>query len=84
MPRLLDPKVICRNYELVTLADVKRIITAGKSKRCGMKDFAVEVEEVELTEQIDITVPSAIYGRWPEKKILKPGTYFNVRLEYIV
>lgn len=83
MPRLLNPKVICRNYELVTLADVKRIIAAGKSKRCGMKDFAVEVEEVELTECTEITVPSR-FNRWPETKILNPGSYFNVRLEYIV
>lgn len=84
MPRLLDPKVICRNYELVTLADVKRIIAAGKSKRCAMKDFAVEVNEVDLTECVHITVPSPIQGRRPETKVLKPGTYFNVRLEYIV
>ncbi len=77
MPRLLNPKVICRTYQLITLAEVKRIIAAGKSKRCAMKDFAVEVEEVTLKSERIITVLATT-------KLVKPGTYFNVRLEYIL
>lgn len=44
--RLLNPKVIVRQFKELTWTETKRLIATRKSKKYGFKDVAYEVEEV--------------------------------------
>jgi hypothetical protein len=73
---LLTPRVICRNYQLITSTELNQLLKRLKSKKLGLKDYAVDVEEVEKT------VPfSRDNDPWTS---LKPGMYYNVHLEYMI
>lgn len=55
-----------------------------KQKKYGMKIYAVDVEEVELTKEQKQIWASKANLRFGHVTKLQPGTYFHLRIEYVV
>ena len=99
MGKLLNPKVVSRYYQYLTYPEYQKFLKALKSKKMGFKDVALEVEEVTVEKEIVVDTnfaqPPKIFQagphHWADKsgdvrhrQHVEPGTYYHVRLEYIV
>ena len=88
--KLLNPKVHFVERKFLTEDQMLRLLKKFKQKKFGFKDYAVEVEEVVLDapyKQCFYIKTKSMYGRLGELervKSLNPGSYFHLRIEYIV
>ncbi len=80
MNRLLNPKVSFCYRKWLTEDKMLALLKKLKSKKFGAKVYAVDVEEVQLDKEI--LLDSKFW--YVTKTKLKPGTYFHIRVEYIV
>jgi len=78
--RLLDPKVHFVERKLLTEKQLNSILRKLKQKKYGFKDYAVDVEEV----TIDKDAKQRSASGQSVLNTIKHGTYFNIRVEYIV
>ena len=88
--KLLDPKVHYVYRRFLTEKQMLGLLKKFKQKKYGMKIYAVDVEEVELTKPKTIEYRQNIeaFGRSRGDLIdtieLRPGNYFHLRVEYIL
>lgn len=77
-PYLLEPKVITRDVKHLTQSQLMQILRSLKMKKCGIKIYAVDVEEVTTTNSF------VIRDKWGNRRQCPPGSYFNLHVEYIL
>ena len=75
--KLLKPKVHFVYRRFLTEKQMLGLLKKFKQKKYGMKIYAVDVEEVVLTN------PKTIELHRHMKAKLIPGNYFHLRVEYI-
>ena len=85
MGKLLNPKVVSRVYEYLTYVEYQKLLKSIKMKKFGFKDVALETEEVTVKVPEKVIMKTVIGNRQNSKvDVRQPGTYYHVRLEYIV
>ena len=93
--KLLNPKVHSQSRKWCTEKQMFAILKKLKQKKYGFKDYAVEVEEVEIkqttqipyhlkTTTLNANIGRKCLGQAEGAVMLTPGTYFHVYVEYIV
>lgn len=84
MAELLKPKVIVKQFWCLSYQEMLRATRLTKKpKKYGFTDVAVYIEEVVVPLPCNVKETRISCGRSTTRK-LKPGTYYNIRLEYIV
>ena len=78
MQYLLNPKVCTVEFKQLTHPELKKLLSKLKNKKLGFNMAAVDVTEIVYVNDVRRA------NRLGENTRLKPGSYYDVHVEYVV